>query len=90
MTRELEQLINRLCNSSLKNIFHTDNLSVLAACGKRMCRFIKVVKVLLPYVTTHLCETAFSAVAVMKMLIVVNNTRKGATSCNFINNIAIW
>jgi hypothetical protein len=51
-----------------------------------------VINVLLPFVTTYLCATAFSAAAgvhVNKTSVAVEN-RKGTASCHFINNTAIW
>jgi hypothetical protein len=42
------------------------NFVSFAACKIRICKFIKAVKVLLPFVTTYLGEAVFSAVAVMK------------------------
>jgi hypothetical protein len=50
----------------------------------------RAVKILLPSVTTYMCETGFSAVAVMKIKHQSNDIKKGATSCHFISEASIW
>lgn len=67
-TIEKEKLIELSCDSSLKQKFQNEtpvqfwiNLS-----GEYESLYCKAMQVLLPFVTSYLCETGFSALAAMK------------------------
>jgi hypothetical protein len=67
-TCEQEQLVDKSRDGYLKDVFDADKLTQFWMPVKNYYTSLsdKAIKVLLPFVTTHLCETGFSAVAVMK------------------------
>jgi hypothetical protein len=65
---EREQLADILCNGSLKLTIGAEKLPQFWLREKRLSSLTgKVIKVLLPFVTKHLCETRFSVVPVNKI-----------------------
>jgi hypothetical protein len=67
-TCEQQQFIDLSCNGSLKCMFDADKLPQFQLVVKNGCPSSseKVINVLLPFVTTYLCEAELSAVTVTK------------------------
>lgn len=67
-TVEKEKLIELSCDTSLKQKFHNETLVQFWLNRNEAYNTLtsKVIQVLLPFVTSYLCETGFSALAAMK------------------------
>ena len=69
LTIEKEKLIELLCDSSLKQKFQNESLIQfwMNLSGEYEALYCKAMQVLLPFVTSYLCETGFSAMTAMKI-----------------------